>query len=148
MPTDSPLPTFTAPYAVDACEGTNVTVRVLSTVTNAASPRCPNQLNIVRTWSASDSCGNSNVCSQSITVVDTVPPVVTCVGNQTVECGQPFAFTAPYAVDACDSTNVTVRVLSTVTNAANPRCPNLLSVVRTWSASDSCGNSKPSLLVR
>ncbi|MFM1767852.1 MAG: hypothetical protein RJA22_381 [Verrucomicrobiota bacterium] len=137
---DQPF-TFIPPYAVDACEGTNVTVRILSTVTNAANPRCPSLVSVTRTWSASDSCGNSNVCRQTITVIDTTPPNITCGDNQLVECNQPWAFTPPYAVDLCEGTNVVIRTLSTITNTPNPRCPNLISVTRTWSASDSCGNS-------
>src|SRR6185295_6287013 len=132
---------FTPPFAVDACDGTNVIIRILSTVTNAAVPRCPNLTNIIRTWSASDTCGNSNVCSQVITLIDTTPPTIRCADNQIVECNQPFAFTPPFAVDACDGTNVIIRILSTVTNAAVPRCPNLTNIIRTWSASDTCGNS-------
>ena len=37
-------------------------------------------------------------------------------------------------MDICDTTNVTVRLLSTVTNSVVPRCPGLTNVVRTWSA--------------
>src|SRR6185503_14521124 len=132
---------FTPPFAADACDGTNVVIRIIGTVTNAASPRCPGLTNIVRTWSASDTCGNSNVCSQTITIVDTLPPTITCANNQIVECGNPVVFTPPFAVDACDGTNVVIRILGTVTTAASPRCPSLTNVVRTWSASDSCGNS-------
>src|SRR6185295_8578534 len=113
----------------------------VSTVFTPVSPRCPGLTNIVRTWSATDSCGNSNVCTQTITLVDTTPPNITCGDNKIVECGNPFAFTPPFAIDACDGTNVTIRIVSTVTNAAVPRCPALTNIVRTWSATDSCGNS-------
>jgi hypothetical protein len=40
---------------------------------------------ITRTWLFTDACGNTNACSQTVTVVDTTPPVITtCAPNQTV----------------------------------------------------------------
>jgi hypothetical protein len=57
--------TFDAPSASDACAGTNVTVTVTSTTTNATG--CTQV--ITRTWQATDSCTNSDICSQAVTVV-------------------------------------------------------------------------------
>src|SRR5207237_4882385 len=54
-----------------ACCGSNVTVSILSTVTNGHG--C--DLLITRTWVATDCCGNTNTCSQSIQTGDTTPPV-------------------------------------------------------------------------
>jgi hypothetical protein len=125
---------FDAPTAVDACCGTNVTITVLSTVTNAAGP-CSQV--ITRTWQAKDCCTNLTTCSQTVTVVDTTPPVLTCVGPKTVECGNPWNFDVPTASDACCGTNVTITVLSTVTNAAGP-CSQVIT--RTWQAGDCCTN--------
>src|SRR6185436_1249427 len=97
--------------------------RILSTTSSGASPRCPGLTNVTRTWSATDSCGNSNICSQTITIVDTTPPNIACGDNQIIECGQPVLFTPPFAVDACDGTNVVIVLLSTTTSLASPRCP-------------------------
>ena len=55
---------FDAPMAVDACSGTNVTLTVLSTVTNGAAPPL-----ITRTWQATDACGKTNACSQTVTIL-------------------------------------------------------------------------------
>ena len=32
-------------------------------------------------WQAADACGNTNSCSQTMTVVDTIPPVIVCPPN-------------------------------------------------------------------
>ena len=122
--------TFDAPTVSDSCSGTNVTLTVLSTVTNGVCPRI-----ITRTWKATDACGNSVTNSQAVTVVDTTPPVLTCATNKTVQCGTAWIFDAPTASDAC-STNVTISIFNTVTNGI---CP--LLITRTWSAADACGNS-------
>src|ERR1019366_8512809 len=42
---------------------TNVAITVVSTVTNGVCPQV-----ITRTWLATDLCGNTNTCSQTVTV--------------------------------------------------------------------------------
>src|SRR2546425_742060 len=39
---------------------------------------CANRFTITRTYSVMDSCGNSAMCDQTITVNDTNAPVITC----------------------------------------------------------------------
>lgn len=66
---------FDLPATSDACCGTNVTVTVLGTLTNTcASGSCLESY--TRTWVATDCSGNTNTCSQTVTVVDTQPPVL------------------------------------------------------------------------
>src|ERR1039458_5985348 len=63
---------FDAPTnIVDTC-CTNYSV-TFGTVTNSGA--CP--LVATRTWLISDTCGHSNTCSQTVTVIDTTPPVIT-----------------------------------------------------------------------
>ncbi len=64
---------FDTPVAFDACSGTNINVAVASTVTNGICPHV-----VTRTWSLTDQCGNSNSWSQSVTMIDTNPPVIFC----------------------------------------------------------------------
>ena len=123
--------TFDAPTVSDSCSGTNLTVSILSTVTNGVCPRF-----ITRTWKATDACGNTNTCIQIVTVVDTTPPVLTCATNKTVQCGKAWNFDAPTVSDSCSGTNLTVSILSTVTNGVCPRI-----ITRTWQATDACGNT-------
>src|SRR5262249_48701698 len=75
------------------------------------------------------------------TIVDTEPPNITCKADKEVQCGTDWAFDIPTAVDKCDLNNVLIEVVATVTNIANPRCPALFSVTRTWRSTDTCGNS-------
>src|SRR5213075_3169233 len=64
-------PSFTAPTATDAC-GT-ATVNLLGDATSVNG--CTKV--VTRTWDAVDACGNhSSTVSQTITVVDTTPPVI------------------------------------------------------------------------
>ena len=130
---------FEAPTAGDICDGTNVAITVLSTVTYRLG-FCGNTYSATRAWRATDACTNTATCSQSITIVDTTPPTLTCAGNRVVECGTPWNFEAPTAGDICDGTNVAITVLSTVTNRLG-FCGNTYSATRTWRATDACTNT-------
>lgn len=61
-----------------------------------------NHFTFARTWKATDSAGNMNTCTQIITVVDTVAPVLTPNGvvTHTYNC-QPAAAVAPTVSDNC-----------------------------------------------
>ncbi len=67
---------FDAPTINDAC--TNYTLTMVSTVLTGDCPQYS-----TRTWLLTDTCGNSNTCSQTVTLNST-PPVFTCVSNKTV----------------------------------------------------------------
>jgi len=124
--------TFDPPVASDNC-CLNPAVNVLNTVTNGVCPQI-----IIRTWVASDCCGNTNTCSQVVTNVDTTPPILTCSSDKTVECGSVWTFDPPIATDNCCS-NPVVSVVLTYTNGTS--CDYIVS--RIWRAMDCCGN--PSL---
>ena len=48
---------------------------------------CPNKFTVKRTYHATDACGNSSSCTQTITVNDTTAPTITqCAPDATVEC--------------------------------------------------------------
>jgi hypothetical protein len=98
---------------------------------NITSERCP--IIIERTWTATDSCGNTDSCVQTITIDDTIDPVITCPPDIVFECemGDPGVATA---TDNCDQDpEVTYN-----DNIMSPRCPIIIE--RTWIATDSCGN--------
>lgn len=127
--------TFDQPTATDSCG--SVTVTITGTVTNLAG-FCGNTFAVTRTWKATDACGNTANCSQTVTVVDTTPPTITCVANKFVECGTAWNFDQPTASDTCG--NVTVSIVITVTNTTG-FCGNTFAATRTWKATDACGNT-------
>ena len=94
---------------------------------------------IVRTWTVADSCGNSATASQTLTVEDTVAPVLAGVpADATYECDEEVpAAPVVTATDNCDPTVETV--FSEEMTAGS--CPANYTLVRTWTAADSCGNS-------
>jgi hypothetical protein len=123
---------FDAPSASDPCSGTNLTISITGTLTNGQCPQL-----ITRTWSVTGVCNtNSATCSQTVTVVDTEPPVLNCIGSKTVNCGSSWSFDPPTASDLCSGTNVTISLLGTLTNGF---CPQVIT--RTWLATDACANT-------
>jgi hypothetical protein len=120
------------PPATDNCDGTDL---IVTTVVNTVSAGC-GRVHTVQ-WTFTDSSGNQAQLGQTITETDTTVPVIMCASNRVVECGFPWTFDTPVATDTCDS-NVTVRVLSTVTNAG---CCGTFTAIRTWEARDACGNA-------
>jgi hypothetical protein len=126
---------FDPPTAIDACDGSPTIVKVGDDVTTPGN--CPQARNVTRTWVARDACGNtSQPCSQTVHVVDTTAPSITCAGPQTIECPATPSFTAPTVLDACDP-NPTV---TSEDSSAAGTCPQSRVYTRTWTATDHCGN--------
>src|SRR2546423_2436659 len=85
---------------------------------------------------ATDVCNNISQCSQTVTVVDTTPPTITCVGPKTIDCGTEWPFDARNVTEVCDPAPV-ITVVSTITNSG---CGKTLTAIRTWKATDVCSN--------
>jgi len=128
--------TFDAPFALEYCGGTNVSLRIVSTVTTT-NGQCGATFVATRTWEATDSCGLKSTCSQSVFVVDTTPPVALHSADKTVQCGDVWGFDRPSGTDSCNGTNVTVRLFSTVTNLTGT-CGYFAT--RIWEIVDPCNN--------
>ncbi len=129
---------FDPPTVVNPCcpnaalPNGGATVTVVSTVTNGVCPQV-----ITRTWQAVDQCGQTATCSQTVTVVDNVPPTISCGPNQTVNCGTPWSFSTPTISDNCTAaSDLVLTIVSTVTSGV---CPQVIT--RTWKVADLCGNS-------
>src|SRR5258708_19041455 len=99
--------TFDPPTVSGVCScGTNYTLTVISTTTNASSGPCLviNQ----QAWQMVDCSGAAQVCTQTVLVVDTTPPIVTCAPDKTVVCGSSWIFDPPTPFDACCGTSITI----------------------------------------
>jgi hypothetical protein len=59
--------------AADNCDATPPTVQFSETRTDGS---CPDDYTLTRTWTATDACGNPTTASQTVQVMDTMPPTV------------------------------------------------------------------------
>ena len=113
------------PTASDNCSG----VRIDSV--DVPSGRCP--VVITRTWTATDTCGNSASRVQTITVRDITDPTFTFFPpNAVFDCVQGNGG-RPTASDNCGPVTI-----DSVDSAPVGRCPYVIT--RTWTATDTCGN--------
>ncbi|MBK8564653.1 MAG: gliding motility-associated C-terminal domain-containing protein [Saprospiraceae bacterium] len=124
------LPSPVNMTAFDLCNNNNSLV-MAETITPT-----PCGEDIVRTWTATDGCGNTSSLSQLISVVDTKAPAVNEPIDLVVGCGQLPTATTPLFTDDCDN-NLSIAFSETKTPTA---CGE--EVLRTWTATDDCGNSK------
>ena len=100
---------------------------------------CGNTETITRTWRAKDNCGLATSCDQTITVVDTTPPVLNVdtmpITVTDVDCSGDEAVTLPIpsATDTCGGVTITDDALATY--------PAGQTTTVTFTATDDCGNS-------
>ena len=111
-----------------------VVFSIVSTVTNGVCPQV-----ITRTWRGVDNCGQTATCSQTVTVVDNVPPTINCGQNEILNCGLGWGFTVPIISDNC--TAPSDLVLSIVSTTTNFTCVPTFIATRVWKVTDLCGNS-------
>ena len=101
---------------------------------------CDSSYSLERVWSASDECGNTALCTQIVSVVDTTPPTITCPSDITAECNEgtdPSVLGMATAIDGC-STNVTITLSDTGVAGS---CPVVTEITRVWTVTDDCGLS-------
>ncbi|MEO6130750.1 MAG: SdrD B-like domain-containing protein [Saprospiraceae bacterium] len=105
---------------------------------------CPQASVITRTWKATDACGNSSSCIQTIVIHDTTPPAITCPSDVTVQCTAstlPAQTGTATRTDNCDAAPVLVFNDITISGPG----PHGYTILRTWTATDGCGNSSTCL---
>src|SRR5204863_100269 len=100
---------------------------------------CADSYTLVRTWTATDRCGNAAARTQTLTVRDTTPPVLANVPpDATVECDAvPPPDPSVTASDDCDP----APVLTFDERRIDGNCPGSYTLLRTWTAVDRCGNA-------
>src|ERR1043166_3509359 len=101
---------------------------------------CAGNYIITRTFTATDNCSNSTSCVQHITVVDTTPPVISCPGDNTVNCTNSTDVAATGNATATDDCSGVAAI--THTDATTPgSCAGNYTITRTFTATDNCSNS-------
>ncbi|MCB0648256.1 MAG: T9SS type A sorting domain-containing protein [Saprospiraceae bacterium] len=106
---------------------------------------CVDNYTITRTWIATDSCGNSASCVQTIMVQDTTRPVIMCAIDTTINCGTDTSAIALGMATALDDCSDMVTNIYYTDSIASGNCNNNYTILRTWIATDSCGNSSTCL---
>jgi hypothetical protein len=124
-----------SPTATDACDPS---VQITYNGQTSVAGACPQSYVVTRKWTATDDCGNTRTATQTITVVDTTPPVFNnAPANTTVMCGMVPPAPVVTATDNCD-TYVPVTYLGQT--VSGPNCP--YTITRTWTVADDCGNPR------
>ena len=126
LPTDMPT-------ALDACsENVNLTLTI-----DSIPGDCDGELLVIRTFTATDDCGNSSTASQTLTVVDQTAPEFSSVpADTTIGCGAALPSDMAEAMDFCSDVSMT----SAVDSVAGD-CDGAWILTRTFTATDACGNS-------
>jgi hypothetical protein len=145
---DTLAPTITCPADATVECGTDTSTNTLGiavatdfsgapmlTFADTITPTCGTGKTISRRWTASDACGNTASCTQTITVHDTTPPTITPLANKTIYVGAALVFDVPIATDM--SGTAVVSVVSTTTNKTSTE---IYCVTRLWRAADACNN--------
>ena len=145
--TDSNAPSITCPADVSLETGNSTSPTNTGTATAAdacdSSPTVTHSdtltgTDITRTWTATDSCGNSANCPQNIEITDSEDPVISCPSDATVECGDSTDPAATGSATATDNVGVTS---TTHSDTSVSGCGNSSVITRTWTVSDAEGNT-------
>jgi hypothetical protein len=121
--------------ATDACDA----APAVSLAENTLAGDCLDDYTLTRVWTATDACGNSSDAQQVITVSDTTAPILNCPADATaLACGADTSPTATGEAAASDNCGEAAVGFADVSNAG---CGSTVSVARTWSATDDCGNA-------
>jgi hypothetical protein len=97
---------------------------------------CLDNPGVVRTWTVTDGCGNSDTAVQNITIVDEEGPVFTTTpANLELSCNDEIPTSLATAEDCSD-----VEIIMTETSEVGA-CDGDVTYYRAYTATDGCGNS-------
>lgn len=129
---DEVVPQPVYPTITDDCSAADVTLEE-----SIVPGTCPNTYTLVREFTASDLCGNTNVHTQNVFVVDDQAPVFEPYETQIfVNCGQSSGVFVT-ASDNCNTTSITYSDM--LAGGIGGGCGG--SIIRTYTATDACGNA-------
>ncbi len=95
---------------------------------------------VIRSWAASDACGNMSMCTQVITVVDEAAPAIECPADLEISCADSSLPSATGTAAAEDDCGIVLVDFEDQVDALNG-CNGTGILTRTWTATDGCGNS-------
>jgi hypothetical protein len=127
----------------DVCSGVTITSSDASTQNADLNNAGHYNYTITRTWTATDECGNSTNCVQTITVHDVTAPMITCPANTTVNCQDDNTSASngkATATDNCAPVTITESDASTQDANVNAAGHYNYTITRTWRATDVSGN--------
>jgi Secretion system C-terminal sorting domain/SprB repeat len=134
------VPVLSSVTATDNCPGTLTIVYQGETRRDGS---CANRYALTRTWTATDACNNTAICTQIITVNDVTAPMITCPAAITVACASEVpavALTAVTATDNCGGIpTITHNDADDITTTGI--CANRFILKRVYRATDACGNT-------
>ncbi|MFZ8836060.1 MAG: hypothetical protein ACO2XQ_03360, partial [Flavobacteriales bacterium] len=127
-----------APAAMDNCSAVSVTYADVETGLS-----CSGEMSFIRTYTATDACGNESSVSVQVTYNDTVAPTFTVPAHVTIECDSDvndLSLTGDVndAADVCSS-NIDVSY-SDAYSTSEGSCLENNIITRTWTVTDGCGN--------
>ncbi|MGZ5530052.1 MAG: Ig-like domain-containing protein, partial [Limisphaerales bacterium] len=122
--------------ATDTCGGASVTITHAADV--ITSSNCVNHYTITRTYRATDACGNSASKNQTIVVNDNQAPTISCPSPVTVSLPSQIPAPDTSMVTASDNCSVPQK---TFVNDRYSTNGYVVTITRTYAASDDCGNS-------
>jgi len=98
---------------------------------------------LTRTWKTNDLANNVSTCNQLLSIQDTVKPVFTVLPpNVTVSCSDGAVAVIPVtATDNCDADVMVELTVDTISIAQGDCGMFDYTIVRTWKATDNCGNT-------
>jgi hypothetical protein len=149
---DNEDPKITAPLDVTvstdagSCDATGVALGTPTTSDNCTVESVVNDAvepftlgTTMVTWTVKDKAGNTMSCSQSVTVTDDDPPVISCPDDLTVETNNGCTFDGSIGT-ATATDNCTEIAAISISNDA-PAVFQLGETIVTWTATDVAGNS-------
>ena len=140
LPEDVTVPCFDIPAVADlaAADGCDASPTISFEEEILGAEECPGTQVLIRTWTATDACGNSTSLSQTITVTDEFAPtwLTDAPADTTVSCESVPAAAVMEATDNCDDS---IEVVFAEASEGGD-CPQGMTITRTWSVSDCAGN--------
>jgi len=124
-----------APPGYSATDNCDDDIEVTTSVTSFTDPDgCITVLTY--TYTAYDNCGNTDVCSTTVTITDYTDPIVYPPADADFSCDEVIVYGMAEATDNCDDDlDIT---FSDAILAGD--CPQEYCIIRTWYATDNCLN--------